>query len=219
MLAYVRWGMDGCERLLSTRRLLSAIPASRDLQKASKRGRCFKSHSKLLLFIRMFAIWTLPAKGKKYQITVLSRVWHYLSTICFLLQENLFPQFLEKQAFFFLRHETLQLCLYLENTPKHKIFRRDDGAWLNTKLCLPSSSECPDKSPKTTEFPLLVVESVKSKTVKNSVVAESKEVQNFVESCLKARGKWQVDETKEEVMVQKFKCTLYCEFLSCLAHC
>jgi len=61
-----------------------------------------------------------------------------------------------------------------------------------------TTEESPDKSPKATEFPLLVVESVKSKTVKNSVVAESKEVQNFVESCLKARGKWQVDETKEE---------------------
>lgn len=80
-------------------------------------------------------------------------------------------------------------------------------------MSLPTFSESPDKSPKATEFPLLVVESVKSKPVKNSVVAESKEVQNFVESCLKARGKWQVDETKEEVMVQTFKFTLCCEFV------
>lgn len=55
-----------------------------------------------------------------------------------------------------------------------------------------------EESPKAPEFPLLVVESVNSKTVKNSVIAENEEVQHFVENCLKARGKWQVDETKVE---------------------
>ena len=40
-----------------------------------------------------------------------------------------------------------------------------------------------------------------SKTVKNSVIAENEEVQHFVENCLKARGKWQVDETKVEVLI------------------
>lgn len=38
-----------------------------------------------------------------------------------------------------------------------------------------------------------------SKPVKNSIIAENEEVQQLVEKCLKARGKWQVDETMEEV--------------------
>ncbi|KAJ7373436.1 BCL-6 corepressor-like protein 1 [Desmophyllum pertusum] len=58
-----------------------------------------------------------------------------------------------------------------------------------------------EEQPQTTkpsEFPLLVVESVNSKPVKNSVIAENEEVQQLVENCLKARGKWRVDETMEE---------------------
>jgi len=44
-----------------------------------------------------------------------------------------------------------------------------------------------------------VVESVNSKPVKNSIIAENEEVQQIVENCLKARGKWRVDEALEEV--------------------
>lgn len=53
---------------------------------------------------------------------------------------------------------------------------------------------------KTSEFPLLVVESVNSKPVKNKIIAETEEVQQLVENCLKARGKWQVDNLVEEVI-------------------
>ena len=56
-----------------------------------------------------------------------------------------------------------------------------------------------EKPAKPSEFPLLVVESVNSKPVKNSVIAENEEVQHFVENCLKARGKWQEGEALEEV--------------------
>lgn len=59
--------------------------------------------------------------------------------------------------------------------------------------------EPPQQNTKPSEFPLLVVESVHSKPVKNSIIAENEEVQQLVEKCLKARGKWQVDETMEEV--------------------
>ena len=59
--------------------------------------------------------------------------------------------------------------------------------------------EAPQQNTKPSEFPLLVVESVNSKPVKNSIIAENEEVQQLVENCLKARGKWQVDETVEEV--------------------
>lgn len=44
-----------------------------------------------------------------------------------------------------------------------------------------------------------MVESVHSKPVKNSIIAENKEVQHLVENCLKARGKWQIDDILEEV--------------------
>ncbi|XP_078380644.1 uncharacterized protein LOC144663538 isoform X2 [Oculina patagonica] len=62
-----------------------------------------------------------------------------------------------------------------------------------------ADDEEPQQStPKAPEFPLLVVESVHSKPVKNSIIAENEEVQQIVENCLKARGKWQVDTVEEE---------------------
>lgn len=82
-----------------------------------------------------------------------------------------------------------------------------------------SETEQPSKI-KATEFPLLVVESVNSKPVKHSVIAENEEVQHFVENCLKARGKWQDDETLEEVkdvlvFVRLFCCLfLFVPFIS-----
>ena len=59
-----------------------------------------------------------------------------------------------------------------------------------------------DKSTtKTSEFPLLVVESVNSKPIRKSIIAENEEVQQLVENSLKARGKWELDDSVEEVIL------------------
>ena len=52
-------------------------------------------------------------------------------------------------------------------------------------------------------FPLLVVESVKSKPIKEMVIAENAEVQQLVEDCLKARGKLHHLECDENHTVNK----------------
>ncbi|XP_032229741.2 uncharacterized protein LOC5505435 isoform X3 [Nematostella vectensis] len=54
--------------------------------------------------------------------------------------------------------------------------------------------EAPTSKP---EFPLLVVESVNSKPVKERVVAESEEVQKLVTECLRKRGMWRGDELEQ----------------------
>jgi hypothetical protein len=53
--------------------------------------------------------------------------------------------------------------------------------------------------------PLLVVESVKSKPVKEMVVAESEEVQKLVTECLRVHGKWHGDELEQALVSLEIK--------------
>ena len=46
-----------------------------------------------------------------------------------------------------------------------------------------------------------MVESVNSKPIRKSIIAENEEVQQLVENSLKARGKWELDDSVEEVIL------------------
>ncbi|XP_022797309.1 uncharacterized protein LOC111335615 isoform X2 [Stylophora pistillata] len=75
---------------------------------------------------------------------------------------------------------------------------RTRGKSKQTDGVLEGQQDSDKSTTKTSEFPLLVVESVNSKPIRKSIIAENEEVQQLVENSLKARGKWEVDDSLEE---------------------
>lgn len=64
-----------------------------------------------------------------------------------------------------------------------------------------------DNKPK---IPLLVVESVHSKPVKEMVVAENEQVQQLVTECLRIQGKWRGDELEQSLVSHAMYSVTHC---------
>ncbi|KAK3699442.1 hypothetical protein QZH41_018609, partial [Actinostola sp. cb2023] len=84
------------------------------------------------------------------------------------------------------------------------------------KVTQPSASVKPNIKP---TVPLLVIESVNSKPVKEMVVAENEEVQKLVTECLRVHGKWHGDELEQALVSRKTVVELLSLFLYSFRFC